>query len=100
VTCVIVWEFRVPAAHEKEFEAAYGAGGEWAQLFALSPDYEGTELLRDESTRGRYLTVDRWASAEAFVDFRRLHSVEYEALDARCEAWTESERKIGTWAAP
>jgi hypothetical protein len=25
-------------------------------------------------------------------------TAEYEALDARCEAWTESEVKIGTWA--
>jgi heme-degrading monooxygenase HmoA len=71
MTHVIVWEFRVRAGHEAVFEAVYGAGGDWARLFAKSPDHRGTELLRDASTPGRYLTIDRWASAEAFGEFRR-----------------------------
>ena len=100
MTFIIVWEFRVRAGHEAEFEAVYGAGGEWDQLFALSPDYQGTELLRDASTPGRYLTVDRWASAESFEDFRRVHADEYDTLDARCEARTEAETKIGAWITP
>ena len=57
----------------------------------------GTELLRDKTAAGRYLTMDRWTSAVAFDDFKWDHGVEYEALDARCEAWTENETKIGRW---
>ena len=64
VTHVIVWEFRVRAEHEAKFEAAYGPRGEWAMLFGASPAYQGTELLSDASTRGRYMTIDRWRSAE------------------------------------
>src|SRR5262245_2139467 len=62
VSHVIVWEFRVRAGCEREFEEAYGPGGAWAQLFAASPDCLGTELLRDEADHRRYLTVDRWGS--------------------------------------
>jgi len=44
VTHVIVWEFHVRAGRETEFEAVYGATGDWARLFARSPDFIGTEL--------------------------------------------------------
>jgi heme-degrading monooxygenase HmoA len=88
---------RARAEHEAKFEAAYGPRGEWAMLFGASPAYQGTELLSDASTRGRYMTIDRWSSAESFDAFRRLHAAEYDALDARCEAWASAETKIGTW---
>lgn len=97
MTHVIVWEFYVRAGFEREFEDVYGSSGDWARLFARSADFQGTELVRDASTAGRYLTVDRWESAEAFEEFRKTYAAEYEALDARCEAWTETEVKIGTW---
>ncbi len=60
-------------------------------LYPPSLDRRTRWLIRDVSRRGRYLTVDRWATAEAFDVFRRTHAAEYEALDARCEPWTETE---------
>ena len=97
MSLVIVWEFRVRPGHVAAFEAVYGPEGDWARLFARSPAYAGTELLRDPSIEGRYLTLDRWASLEAFEELRRVHAADYEALDATCEAWTEAETKIGVW---
>lgn len=94
---VLIWEFHVREGREAEFEAAYGAGGDWARLFDSAPGYLGTELFRDPDDPRRYITIDRWASAEAFSRFREARAPEYEALDARCARWTEDETPLGAW---
>jgi quinol monooxygenase YgiN len=96
---VLLWEFRVRSGCEASFEAVYGPGGLWAQLFQRSPGYLGTELLRDASDPRRFLTVDRWVSASAHQHFRAEHESEYLALDAQCEPWTEAETSLGAWSA-
>jgi heme-degrading monooxygenase HmoA len=96
---VLVWEFLVRAGAEADFEAAYGPAGAWAQLFGRADGYLGTELLRDPARRGRYLTIDRWASSADHARFLARHGAEYAALDARCEAWTEEEVALGAWTA-
>ena len=92
---VIVWEFVVRAGREREFEEMYGPTGAWATLFSKSPEHLGVELLRDTTTSGRYLTIDRWSSADAFGRLREAHSDECEALDARYQGLTEAEKKVG-----
>jgi heme-degrading monooxygenase HmoA len=94
VTHVIIWEFLVRAGREREFEKVYGPAGAWAALFSKSPEHLGVELLQDTTTSRRYLTIDRWSSADAFRVFREAHADEYAALDARGEGLTEAERKI------
>ncbi len=91
---VIVWEFVATLGREAEFEAAYGPDGAWTQLFARSPDFLGTELLKAE---GRYLTLDRWACAEAFDAFKAVHGADYAALDRDCEALTTEESRLGVF---
>ena len=93
---VIVWEFEARAGKEKEFEQAYGSNGDWAMLFAESPDYHGTDLLKSITER-TYLTIDRWTSADAFADFKRRWHAEYTALDQRMESLTQRERSIGRY---
>ena len=94
---LIVWEFRPRPGMEREFEIAYGPGGEWAALFAKSEGHLGTELFRDPLDPSRYLTLDRWVSRKAFETFRRLHSQEYEALDRRFEELTSHEAALGSF---
>ena len=60
---VVVWQFEISEEKIAAFEAAYSPQGAWAQLFGASPEYRGTELLRDAYIPGNYLTIDRWASA-------------------------------------
>jgi heme-degrading monooxygenase HmoA len=79
------------------FEAAYGPEGSWAQLFRKSPEYLGTELLRDAYVPGSYLTIDRWASEEAFRSFRKENDGAYEALDRECDALTSRETRVGAY---
>jgi heme-degrading monooxygenase HmoA len=94
---VLIWEFRVREGHVAEFETTYGPDGAWAVLFRRARGYLGTELFRDPDDARRYLTVDRWESAEAFARFREAHGAAYEALDARCERWIEVETPLGAW---
>jgi len=67
---VVVWQFEIAEEKIAAFEAAYGPEGVWAQLFRTSPNYLGTELLRDAYIPGSYLTIDRWASEDDFRAFR------------------------------
>ena len=94
---VVVWQFEIAEEKVAGFEAAYSPEGAWAQLFRTSTDYQGTELLRDSYIAGNYLTIDRWASEEAFRAFRKDHDADYEALDRACDTLTASESRIGAY---
>ena len=94
---VVVWQFEIAEEKIAAFEAAYGPEGAWAQLFRNSPEYQGTELLRDAYVPGKYLTIDRWTSEEAFRAFRKTHDADYETLDRACDALTSRETRIGAY---
>jgi heme-degrading monooxygenase HmoA len=94
---VVVWQFEIAEEKIAAFEAAYGSEGTWAQLFRSSPDYRGTELLRDAYIPGSYLTIDRWASEEAFRAFRKDRDADYESLDRSCDSLTSRETRIGAY---
>jgi heme-degrading monooxygenase HmoA len=94
---VVVWQFEIAEDKVAGFEAAYGPEGAWAQLFRSSPNYLGTELLRDAYIPLSYLTIDRWTSEEAFRAFRKDHDSEYEVLDRTCDALTSRENRVGAY---
>lgn len=94
---VVVWQFEIAEEKIAAFEAAYGPEGAWARLFRISPNYLGTELLRDAYVPGSYLTVDRWQSEAHFRAFRKEHDQEYEVLDRECDALTSTETRIGAY---
>jgi len=94
---VVVWQFEIAEDRVSAFEAAYGPNGAWAKLFATSPKYLGTELLRDAYIPGFYLTVDRWASEEDFRSFRREHDAEYETIDRSSDSLVNRETRIGAY---
>lgn len=94
---VVVWRFEIAEDKIQAFEAAYGPDGAWARLFRSSPQYLGTELLRDAYVPGGYLTIDRWASEDDFRAFRKDHDLEYESLDRSCDDLTSRETRIGAY---
>jgi heme-degrading monooxygenase HmoA len=94
-----VWEFRVRAERREEFERLYGPEGSWALLFRQAPGYVGTDLLRDRADAQRYLTIDRWASADAYRAFRAAFAGPYAALDERCAALASHEAALGEYDA-
>ena len=95
---IIVWEFKAKAGCEAAFEQAYGPQGAWVNLFEKGEGFLGTELLQDTAEPGWYITIDRWATQAAFEEFRRRWAGDYEAVDARCAAWTENETALGSFA--
>lgn len=93
----IVWEFRVSTARTAEFEQAYGSEGDWARLFRSAPGFIETRLLRDTENEGRYLTVDRWESREAFDHFKHRYATQYSELDTQLEGIAWSETRLGAF---
>ena len=96
---VCLWELQVRPGMEPEFERHYGPTGTWEQLFRCSPHFIETLLLRDKAVPGRYLTLDRWHSENAFHAFRSAFALRYAQLDKECEQLTVSERSLGAYAA-
>jgi heme-degrading monooxygenase HmoA len=92
---VALWEYEVKPGNEERFEKAYGPDGDWVRLFQSDPHYLQTRLVRDSLRRGVYLTMDFWESCAAYGDFMAQHRAEYEAIDARGEESTVTERRIG-----
>jgi heme-degrading monooxygenase HmoA len=90
-----LWEFQVKPESIPTFEQTYGADGAWAQLFRRSPDYLGTELVRDLDRPGRFFTLDHWTSRDSLRCFKQDHDSAYAALDKQCESLTEKEIFLG-----
>ena len=95
---VVIWQFEIAEENLAAFEAAYGPTGAWAQLCRNSPNYLGTELLRDAYIPGSYVTIDRWSSEADFRAFRKEHDAEYETLDRSSDALTSRETRIGAYS--
>jgi heme-degrading monooxygenase HmoA len=93
-----VWEFEVPATMEREFLRHYGPAGGWVALFRRAPGYVETLLLKDESKPGRYLTLDRWESEQAYRAFREHYGREYAAMDQSCEGLASRETPLGSFS--
>jgi heme-degrading monooxygenase HmoA len=93
-----VWEFEVSPDLATDFEQHYGPTGTWAQLFRRSPDYLETLLLKDNAVPGRYLTVDRWRSENAYLAFKSAFAAQYAQLDNECERLTAGERSLGEFS--
>jgi heme-degrading monooxygenase HmoA len=93
---LIVWEFEVAPGQERSFERFYGSKGDWARLFAREEGFLGTELWRDASRSGRYLTFDRWRAEGDFERFRQRWAAEYAALEEPSSRLKRSERLLST----
>jgi heme-degrading monooxygenase HmoA len=93
----IVCEFVVKEEARGQFELAYGPGGAWSKLFAQSPGFRGTTLLRDTKNPRRYLTIDLWDTEAQRKQVLTERKAEYSSLDAAFEDWTESRAEVGAF---
>jgi heme-degrading monooxygenase HmoA len=90
-----LWEFIVKPGHADEFQHQYGPNGPWVALFRRALGYGDTLLLRDRAKPQRFVTIDRWKSADAHSAFLAAFSPEYAELDARCAHLTARETPLG-----
>lgn len=93
---VRVWQYDVAEGLEADFERVYGSDGDWARLFAASGGYLGTELFRCVGEPGRYLTVDRFTSSNAWRQFLTEHGPTYAELDHQVAGLTLHEEELAT----
>ena len=91
----VVWDYEVRPEHVDSFIEAYRPGGLWARLFHRGEGYMGSELYRSTDQATRFVTIDRWRSREQFAEFMVKHREAYASLDARCDAWTVTEQRLG-----
>lgn len=93
---IILWKYRVPAAHQPAFIFHYHEHGSWAQLFRKDPNYRGTEFLRGVNA-DEFLTIDRWNSEADFIHFKQRYAQAYATLDAQCDSLTSEEIHLGSF---
>lgn len=93
----VVWKYVVKEEFRGQFELTYGPGGAWSKLFADSPGFRGTTLLRDLQDPRCYLTIDIWDSWEQREQMLAEKQEEYARLDAAFDEWTESETELGAF---
>ena len=93
----IVWEFVVKEEARGQFELAYGPGGAWSKLFAHSPGFRGTTLLREMKDPRRYLTIDIWDTEAQREQMLAERKAEYTDLHASFSDWTESMAEVGSF---
>jgi len=94
---VIALVFVYDVSSPEDFEAAYGAEGEWARFFRQGTGYVGTELLRDLEQPGRYVVVDRWESREAYNAFVAEHRDDYMRRVDETAYLYDQELRFGTF---
>jgi Antibiotic biosynthesis monooxygenase. len=95
---LIFWQFQVKKEKKREFVSAYGPKGDWAQLFRQAEGFEGTQLLQSVTEPSRFMTVDQWADANSFANFKKRFAGKYAALDERCSDLTVTEQNLGSIA--
>src|SRR5215207_872564 len=94
---IIIWQYDIVPAARDDFERAFRSDGDWAALFRASADFLGTQLLRDLAQPDRYMTLDRWRTADSFAAFKRAHAASYDDLDRRCAQLTVAEAFVGSF---
>ena len=90
-----MWEYLVREDGLDTFRRVYGPRGDWVELFRRDDTYCRPELYQDVANPRRFVTTDFWTSKAARDAFRQRFKKEFDELDRRCEALTETERFLG-----
>jgi len=91
----VFFRYRVHPAQTRAFEHAYGVNGPWVALFKRHPGFIRTRLFRQKTGADVYLTIDVWASKQAYDDFRSENADEYRRLDAQLAMLKLEEHLLG-----
>jgi quinol monooxygenase YgiN len=78
----IVWQFEIRQGRSAEFEALYGADGEWTRLSRRSRSFLGSSFLKDVAADDRYLLVEYWSEMVVYERHQADFGDEVKALEA------------------
>jgi quinol monooxygenase YgiN len=93
----VVWDISVREDVRGHFELAFGPGGAWSKLFAKSTGFQGTTLMRDIKSPGRYLVIELWNDEGKRNQAISENHAEYLDLQTTFDSWTESRIEMGTY---
>jgi hypothetical protein len=94
----VVWEFVVRDQVRGQFELAFGPGGAWSKLFAKSPGFRGTTLMRDLKNSRRYLVIELWNDEAGRDQSITEQQAEYADLVAVFDEWAELKIDLGIFS--
>lgn len=95
----VVWQFQVKPGKQQEFEAFFGADGEWAAAARRSRSFLGSSFLRDQARDTHYLLTEYWSEMVVYEQHRTRRSAAMARLEERREALCESVLPLGVFAA-
>ena len=95
----VVWQFNIKDGRKAEFEALYGADGEWTNLNRQTRSYLGSSFLRDQTQPSRYLLIEYWSEMVVYEQHRAYQSDAFASLEARRDAFVESFEPLGVFTA-
>jgi len=93
----VIWEYKVKSGEEENFEKSYGPNGAWIKFFKPCKDYLSTDLIKGIEAPRTYLTLDKWTSEKAYVDYLEKNKDKYEEIDDEFTSLTEFQTKIGSY---
>ena len=95
----IMWQFEVKAGKEKEFEALYGAHGDWTTLNRPTRSYLGTSFLRDQARPSRYMVIEYWSEMLVYEQHRAYRSDMIESIEQRRAELIDAVEPLGVFTA-
>jgi len=93
---IIIWHYTVYPQHLESFSEYYNSSGEWVKFFRPSAAYIETEFFQTES-ENRFITIDKWTSEKAYLQYLTSNKKKYEEIDKLCEGFTSEETLIGKY---
>lgn len=95
----IMWQFEVKDGREDEFEALYGADGDWTTLNRPTRSYLGSSFLRDQARPSRYVVIEYWSEMLVYEQHRSYRSDVIASLEQRRKALIDSVEPLGVFSA-
>jgi quinol monooxygenase YgiN len=95
----IMWQFDVKTGRRDEFEALFGAEGEWTLLNRQTRSYLGSSFLRDQNRPSRYIVIEYWSEMVVYEQHRAYRAGAIERLEQRRRTLVESVEPLGIFTA-
>ena len=95
----VMWQFDIKPGKEDEFEAFYGAAGEWTAVNRHSRSYVGTSFLRDQAEASRYIVIEYWSEMVVYEEHKTYSAHELDRLAARRHELVVSFEPLGVFTA-
>lgn len=95
----IMWQFDVKDGREDEFEALYGADGDWTRLNRPTRSYLGSSFLRDQNRPARYIVIEYWSEMLVYEQHRAYRSDIVASIEARQKDLIDATEPLGIFTA-